>query len=506
MNANLSRPETPTNDPPTEERLAKLTGFNNPSTLPPDSSNPDGSSATISPLLSDEDLEEQITRHSFASSPLSKLLIVAVGVFFIVFVASLFLSQFQSPGESVASHQREVEVDKESPLLSRNDEDKEKSELLSELALREQEDHLKNLSQEKPPVENPQERRVVRPTPARRTTYQRPVVRQVSLPPRPQPVAHSTTPRVPPTYRPVSVRSAVTVRLEDSVQLWQEMAQIGSFGGASPSNSSQGRNFQESRVPHYQPKVAQVSHQEVREPVASPSPGGSPSSDFHTVVFGQSVTSVLESPIAWEEARSSTRGSQPTDERYLMTLNEPLKDKFGNEEIPSGSQLVVRLASSGALVNLVAESIIVNGTEVKVSEGTLKIRGAGNQPLIAESKTIGGDGSNGLDGAQALAEVLSIAGDFADIPGSRSISSLYRTIAGGSSPRRLTTPVTIWFVPAGTELEVYVNKPFSVSLPEAPLELDMSAIESEAKVAEVAIEPEASTVTLEYEASQEVRE
>jgi hypothetical protein len=225
-------------------------------------------------------------------------------------------------------------------------------------------------------------------------------------------------------------------------------------------------------------------------------------SDFPTVVFGQSVTAVLESPIAWEGTRSSTKGSQPADERYLVTLNESLKDKFGNEEIPAGSQLVVRLASSGALVNLVAESIIVNGTEVKVSEGALKIRGAGNQPLIAESKTIGGDGSNGLDGAQALAEVLSIAGDFADIPGSRSISSLYRTIAGGSSPRRLTIPVTIWFVPGGTELEVYVNKPFSVSLPEAPLELDMSAIEPEAEVAEVAIEPEA--VALEYEASQEV--
>jgi hypothetical protein len=77
MNANLPKLETPTNAPPTEERLAKLTGFNNPSTLPPDSSNPNAPAPTTSPLLSDEDLEEQITRHSFASSPLSKLLIVA---------------------------------------------------------------------------------------------------------------------------------------------------------------------------------------------------------------------------------------------------------------------------------------------------------------------------------------------------------------------------------------------------------------------------------------------
>jgi hypothetical protein len=72
MNANLPKPETLPNAP-TEERLAKLTGFNNPSPLPTDSSEPSTSSVTASPLLSDEDVEEQITRHSFASSPLSSL-------------------------------------------------------------------------------------------------------------------------------------------------------------------------------------------------------------------------------------------------------------------------------------------------------------------------------------------------------------------------------------------------------------------------------------------------
>jgi hypothetical protein len=175
-----------------------------------------------------------------------------------------------------------------------------------------------------------------------------------------------------------------------------------------------------------------------------------------------------------------------------VTLNEPLKDKFGNEEIPAGSQLVVHLASSGALVNLVVESIIFNGTEVKVSEGALKIRGADNQPLIAKSKTIGGDGGNRFDSAGALAEALSIAGDFADIPGSRSISSLYQTIRGGSSAMWLTTPITVWFLPAGTALEVYVNKPFSVSLPEVSLELDMSAINTGVSDVALAVEDESN--------------
>jgi hypothetical protein len=169
MNANPPTPETATHDAPTEERLAKLTGFNHP---PADSAEANAPSVTASPLLADEDWDEQLTRHSFASSPLSKLVFVAGAVFVAVFLASLFLSQFQAPGESVSANKPVVKEDEQSPLLSPDNKDKEKSELLSELALREQQERLRDLEAQKAdkpppiPVKQP-ERPVVRAAPAR---------------------------------------------------------------------------------------------------------------------------------------------------------------------------------------------------------------------------------------------------------------------------------------------------------------------------------------------------
>ena len=73
-----------------EERLAQLTGFDPSSTQSVHSSPLSSASHPRSPLLSDEDLEEQITRHSFASSPLSKLVSVAGWLSTIFCLASVF--------------------------------------------------------------------------------------------------------------------------------------------------------------------------------------------------------------------------------------------------------------------------------------------------------------------------------------------------------------------------------------------------------------------------------
>ena len=169
--------------------------------------------------------------------------------------------------------------------------------------------------------------------------------------------------------------------------------------------------------------------------------------------------------------------TQTSDERYIVTLTEPLKNKFGNLKIPSGSQLVIRLEKgSNALVNLTAESLIINGTETPLPQGALKIRGVENQPLVAEMTTLGGN--EGEENTQTLADVLSIAGDFADIPGSRSLSTLYQTLTGGNTRRSgPTLSATIFFLRKGISLEVFVNQTFSLETSESPLELNLSTLE-----------------------------
>jgi hypothetical protein len=473
MNANLPQPETPTNEATTEERLAKLTGFNSPSVLP-GTSTPSGKT---SPLLDDEDFSESLTRHSFASSPLSKLVFVAGAVFLVVFAASLFLSQFQSPGELVSVNKlTEAKKEELSPLLSLENQDKEKEELLAQLALREQQERIRDLEAQKaqkpqPTVLKQPQKPVIR-TVAVRPTPVRQVVRQP--PPRPQ--------SVPVRYQqPIRPRTVVTpTRITppqspsaDSTQLWTQLAQVGSFGGGAVTTSPSSNS--ERLIPQYKPKTVSTKVLTNNE-TPLPEPNLLSGNDYRGIPFGQSASAVLETTIAWEGDRGS-RTAQTPDDRYIVTFNEPLKDKFGNLKIPAGSQLIVRLeGGNNALVNLTAESIVVEGIESKLPQGALKLRGVEGQPLIAEITTLGGNNDN--DNTQALADLLSIAGDFANIPGSRSIDSLYRTVTGGRNRRSGSgMTATVFFLPEGIPLEVFVNKTFSLDAPEKPLELDLGGIE-----------------------------
>jgi hypothetical protein len=458
-----------------EERLAQLTGFDPSSTQSVHYSPLSSASHPRSPLLGDEDLEEQITRHSFASSPLSKLVFVAGAVFLLVFIASLFLSQFQSPGESVSAKKpTETNADQQSPLLSTASKDQEKEELLSELALREQQERIKDLELQKAKkqqgnIKQPSNQRVIR------TVAVRPAaVRQVIRPtPALRPVRYS------PPLRPKAIASTPTTPTNPS-QLWTQLAQVGSFGGgvaeAIASNPPRRLTPQSPGKPATNQNIVD-NHPTTETPVSPVSPLKMPPSSFsQTIPLGQSVSAVLETAIAWEGSRGN-RMTQTSDERYIVTLTEPLKNKFGNLKIPSGSQLVIRLEKgSNALVNLTAESLIINGTETPLPQGALKIRGVENQPLVAEMTTLGGN--EGEENTQTLADVLSIAGDFADIPGSRSLSTLYRTLTGGNTRRSgPTLSATIFFLRKGISLEVFVNQTFSLETSESPLELNLSTLE-----------------------------
>ena len=458
-----------------EERLAKLTGFDPSSTQSVHYSPLSSASHPRSPLLGDEDLEEQITRHSFASSPLSKLVFVAGAVFLLVFIASLFLSQFQSSKESISAKQpTETKADQQSPLLSTTSKDPEKEELLSELALREQQERIKDLELQKAKKQ---------PGNIKQSSNQ-PVMRTVAVRPAPvRPVIRPTPAlrpvRYSPPLRPKAIASHQTTPTTPS-QLWTQLAQVGSFGGgvAEAIASNPPPRLTPQSPGKTEAKQNIVDNHPATETAVSPvSPIKMPPSSFsQTIPFGQSVSAVLETAIAWEGSRGN-RTTQTSDERYIVTLTEPLKNKFGNLKIPSGSQLVIRLEKgSNALVTLTAESLIINGTETPLPQGALKIRGVENQPLVAEMTTLGGN--EGEDNTQTLADVLSIAGDFADIPGSRSLSTLYRTLTGGNTRRSgPTLSATIFFLRKGIPLEVFVNQTFSLETSESPLELNLSTLE-----------------------------
>jgi hypothetical protein len=273
-------------------------------------------------------------------------------------------------------------------------------------------------------------------------------------------------PRYPITYRPANtvVRSSYPpVRQQDPQEVWVELSQVGSFGTGVSNSPTKAPNRSNSQ---YQPQSANKITLKNPQPPELSKLEAIPSSD-KAISFGQSVSAVLETAIAWEGSRGN-QGEFNSDDRYILTLN----DNSGNTVIPSGSQLVVRLeGTNNAIANLVAESIIIDRQETKLTQGALKVRGEEGQALIPKVKKLGG---NSRDDAEFLTDILSVAGDFADIPGSRSINSLYRTLTGGRNRGGSGVTTTIFYLPQGTRVEVFVNKSFSVDSPEQPLELDFS--------------------------------
>ena len=290
--------------------------------------------------------------------------------------------------------------------------------------------------------------------------------------PPPQPVRYQrpNIPRYPIAYRPpttVARNSSRPVRQQDPQEVWVELSQVGSFGTGISNSPTKAPNRSNSP---YQPQGANKINLKNPQPPELPKLEAIPSSD-KAISFGQSVSAVLETAIAWEGSRGN-QGEFNSDDRYILTLNEPLQDNSGNQVIPAGSKLVVRLErTNNAIANLIAESIITDGQETELPQGALKVRGEEGQALIPKVKKLGG---NSRDDAEFLTDILSVAGDFADIPGSRSINSLYRTLTGGRNRGGSGVTTTIFYLPQGARVEVFVNKSFTLDSPEQPLELDFS--------------------------------
>jgi len=440
----MNNPESLKIEITTEDRLAQLAGFDN-------QIDKQGDNKSV-PLLSDEELQEQISRHSFASSPLSKLIFVAGAMFVVVFIASLFFSQFQSSGNRISAKKVSKSLEKpNNPLLSQASADKEKADLLSELALREQREALTN-------------NKLTRTQLAKSKATQ--VYTHNDLVNRDSPKVASTralvnkTPTYPVIPRPAIVRHPLGALVAkgndtDSPEAWKQLAMLGSFGSNTSIASPNNRAFQ---IPTPKPSAVEKTTKVVELPS---------SEDPQAILFGQSVSAILQNTISWE-ASYYNQNTKP-DEQYLIALNQPLKDKYGKEQIPAGSKLVVRLDSkSGALVSLLAVNVLINGASIAIPEGALKIRSLDGQPLIAQLRTIGGNN----EGA-SLGDLVSVAGSLANIPAATGLYGMNRLFPNNSY--NFGSRSNIYFLPQGTAVQVFVNQGFSIHsiVRDPPLDLDL---------------------------------
>jgi hypothetical protein len=136
-------------------------------------------------------------------------------------------------------------------------------------------------------------------------------------------------------------------------------------------NQSQGGGILD-RNPSYDPRNNPAP--------AAPAPSNQPASGAVSIMTGTSAKASTITPILWN-------GGANSDAKFIIRLDEGLKDTNGRDALPIGTQLVVVARSSGngvALANIEVLSVIINGVEYAPPAGALVVRDERNGLLVGE--------------------------------------------------------------------------------------------------------------------------
>ena len=360
------------------------------------------------------------------------------------------------------------------------------------------------------------------PTPAAATTRVPPSTVPPSTVSRPQSVNPAATPAVRPTVRPTvppplstrtqpvtpvrpavppappSVTSIPEVERVDPQELWLQASTTGTYGmmPVEPSQSEPQTESTEVPAPPAAPRPVAVAVSDYQlkgytEAVAVPEvtavPGLRDTAIERTILMGQQVTARVTTAIAWLNPEA----------QYLIELDAPLVYRDGTEAIPVGSQLVVQPVSVNES-NGYAELAVVGYLDIDsqshpLSAGMITINGPGGDPLIAQRYgDLGGEiASNDIE--LFLIGALGEVGSVLNRPESQtSTNSIFGSststqngdanifgavLEGGATAIAdrmgdrnderlddLLAREVIYFLGAGTEVEIYVNQEFELLL------------------------------------------
>ncbi len=378
---------------------------------------------------------------------------------------------------------------------------------------------------------------VIRQAPPPRPVRQPVVIRQAPPPrpvrtapvrtaPTPPPVAKAPTPPPPPPAPAAKI---------DPMEQWLALSQLGSYGlssGNTPeapeenvammepspktqpvaqrNNGLRGRSTIAST--HSIPTVQRVSH--------SPNPpqplNGSPVifadqvaiSEEASILagrtirrklfsFGQEAAGELVTPIVWTKSNLSRNSQQPNlDERFVVSLSEPLVDENNQVLLKAGSKIVFlcHMVDDSGLVNSDAIALIIDDQEYQLPPGVISLRGDKGNPMVANvwDRGSGDIAKNDMiaflfGSAAKVGEVLNQPERSQIITSSGFGSSQSSTftsrdrnlwgavLEGGFKPlaqdivernasatRRLQNLPKLWYMGAGSSVQIFVNTPFEL--------------------------------------------
>ena len=477
---------------PWELRMAKLVGLEDESLTSDASEVEDLAMGQPAP----EQEEEVHTEQTLSSNPLAKLGLVGSATLTMVLLAGVFLSQIMNIGQSKPSQNKLVasEPQEQPKTESQLQELEAEMEILkTKLALAEQAEAVKiaqqNLRKETPkPKANSTPPK--KPTPLAlpaiaptvnvpRVVFVEPPVRQL-----PPPVPEKTT--------------AVTEKkTPDPLQEWMRLAKLGSYGQVSAS--AEPRLKRQAQKPTPEPRL----NRQALNPAPAPEPMP-PSENLavrpareqspKSVAIGSSARAVLATAVFGETTKARSRN--PNEERetvFVVRLQEPLKAVNGEIALPVNTELLVKIRSLSerGLLKLNVVKVIMqddgNLSERSLPPNAIAIQAPDGKPLLAEQFPNQAGSIASMDAGLFLLGGLGKAAELLNRTESEIITtnSGSTVVSSSNSQRNLSAGVleggiqtivprlaqrnqqlvsqmmqqtNIWFMPAGTKVEIYVNQ------------------------------------------------
>ncbi|MGP1385725.1 MAG: TrbI/VirB10 family protein [Thainema sp.] len=445
------------------------------------------------PLLDPEDLDEQAVagRHrlSLATNPFTKLGIVAAGTGLVIGVLGVFTHNVMQNNPSQTA--QEVDAERAEPRVEAEDSltPDDRGQLLTDLALGQQQAELKALAEDHPtvpatapPTENPPAGEA--PTqPVSPSPQPQPVVsRSVPTPAPPRP---TLTPIVPPMVQSNLPQPQPEPDPIEQQEQWLALSQVGSYGQGVPPRSTQpsdsvpvaqSTEWEQAATPPSHPAINAAEEAAILQ--GQPLPSSS-----RTLTTGTQATAELTTPLIWTAAMATERP------QVVVELTEPLLTAEETIVLPADTPLVVQVdaVEESGFVQLQVVSFIQDGQEMALPAAAMQLRGPDGTPLVAQPYSESSPDLVETLLSRAAISGLARAAELINRPqsstviyaaGSRTISQesgdpnlwagvlegaldpLMEQLAAQSDPRP-ENPLDrfpIWYLPAGTDVDVYIQQ------------------------------------------------
>ncbi|MBW4424627.1 MAG: hypothetical protein KME50_09220 [Nostoc desertorum CM1-VF14] len=378
-----------------ESRMSRLVGFEEESSSPDTQSSED--SATPQESLSQP--QEVQTKQPLSSNPFAKLGLVGAATLAIVLVGGVFLSQLmsgsnQKPKDIVPPQVPEQPTNESSSQQLEGEVDT----LKTKLALTEQAQMVKAAQQQlrtakstqtaalqDPSVSSRGRQRVI-PTPPPTAYVPRTVtVERIVKVPASQPLPSPQLPVVKPNTQPVV--NITPPAPPNPFEEWRRLAKLGSYGQVNATN--QPNNV--AAAP--EPAANNPQPQEETPPPETPAPAVSQEQPLgqKSLAVGTSAKAVLATAIFGETTTNSGGGDETGDGKnvFVIKSKEALKSKDGTTVIPANSEFLAEISSINeqGLLQMNVTKVISqsdgNPTEQSLPNNAIIIRGTQGKPLMA---------------------------------------------------------------------------------------------------------------------------